>query len=81
MQFEQTKTVKTKRQHVRSLGGFAINNKIMPSGQIVEVSTQEAYDLIQRKKATDATEIEVTAAGVNIEVAPHREGPKSWVDA
>lgn len=81
MQFEQTKTVKTKRQHVKSLGGFAVNNKIMPADKIIEVSAREAIELIQRGKAVDATQAEVTAAGVNIEVAAHREGANSWVDA
>lgn len=81
MQFEQTKTVKTKRQHVKSLGGFAVNNKFIPANTIVEVSAREALELIQRGKAVDATAGEVTAAGDNIEVAPNREPLNSWVDA
>lgn len=78
--FERTKSVRTARAHLKSLGGFGINGKIIAPDVIVEVSDFEAKDLIQRNKAVDATPAEVTAAGANIEVAPIRGGSAQWQD-
>ncbi|TXH66860.1 MAG: hypothetical protein E6Q88_11225 [Lysobacteraceae bacterium] len=79
--FERTKQVKTPRVHLKSNGGFCINGKHMTEGQIVEVSEQEAKDLVGRGKAVDATPGEVSAAGAEIEVAPIMGGSSAWQDA
>lgn len=79
---EKSKTVVTKRRHLKvtgERGRFALNGNIVPIEAIVEVSLHEAIDLVARGLAVDASAEEVAAAGVAVIASSTRFD--SWADA
>ncbi|HEV7271794.1 hypothetical protein [Pseudoxanthomonas sp.] len=85
---QKTKTVTATRCHLKVVGSriatdrhitFAINGEFVALGSIVEVSMDEATDLVARGLAVDATEQEVEAAGEDIVISPSRN--ETWRDA
>lgn len=78
---EKTKTVVTSRRHLKASSErrFLLNGSIVPVGTIVEVSLDEAENLLWREVAVEATPAEVEAAGASIIASSTRFD--SWTDA
>lgn len=79
---EKSKTVVAQRWLIKAITGnglFVVNGDIVAPGSIVEMNCDDAQSLILRRKAVDATEAEISAAGSSIIVAPG--GSDKWADA
>lgn len=66
MQVERTVNLNLTNWILKVLSPIAIGGEACKEGTIIEVSADEARNLLHRGKAVEATEAEVTAAGASV---------------